>query len=107
MKNLVVAVAVGAAALAGGSAANAATIDSKAKPGMQASESTDFSSHRRHGYRHGYYRPYRSYGGYYRPYRSYGYYNRPYGGYYGGGPYGYYGGGPGISFSFGSGGYRW
>jgi hypothetical protein len=46
--------------------------------------------------RHGYYRPHHRHG-YYRPYyNSYGYQR----------PYGYYGGGPGISFNFGSGGYR-
>ncbi|MBR0719081.1 hypothetical protein [Bradyrhizobium liaoningense] len=110
MKNLVVAMTVGAAVFAGGSAANAAS-NVKAKPGVQANQSqanrsTDISArHRHHHWRHhGYYRPhYRSYG--YYP-RSYGYYPRSYG-YYGGGPYGYYGGGPGVSFSFGSGGYRW
>ena len=59
--------------------------------------------YRHYGYRHYGYRHYRPY------YRSYGYAPRPYygggygGPYYGGG-YGY--GGPGISFSFGSGGYR-
>jgi hypothetical protein len=106
MKNLVVAMAVGAAALAGGSASHAASLG-ESKPGVQTSQATDFSSrHRHYYYRHGYYRPYyRSYG--YRPYyRSYGYYPRSYG-YYGGGPYGYYGGGPGVTFSFGTGGYRW
>ncbi|WFU38497.1 hypothetical protein QA640_29275 [Bradyrhizobium sp. CB82] len=117
MKILVVTMAVGAAALAGGSTANAAS-NVKADPGVQTqtSQSTDFSSRHRyhygHYYRHyGYYRHYRHYG-YYRPYYrsygyrpyygSYGYYPRSYG-YYGGGPYGYYGGGPGVSFSFGTG----
>jgi Ni/Co efflux regulator RcnB len=118
MKKLVVAIAVGAAALAGASAANAAS-PVKAKSGVmtdaqtnqsQANRSTDFSARHRghhwHGHNHwrhhGYYRPhYRSYG--YYP-RSYGYYPRSHG-YYGGGPYGYYGGGPGVTFSFGGG--RW
>jgi hypothetical protein len=107
MKNLVVAIVVGSAALAGGSAANAASTF-KAKPDAQANQSqadrsTDFSARHRHHHWHGHrhWRPH----GYYRPhYRSYGYYPRSYG-YYGGGPYGYYGGGPGVSFSFGSG--RW
>ena len=68
------------------------------------SSSTDFSSQHRH-WRHGYhghrhwsyrhYRPYHRSYGYYAP-RSYGYY---------GGPR-YYGGGPGVTFSFGTGGYR-
>jgi hypothetical protein len=44
---------------------------------------------------HHHYRPYYNSYGYYAP-RSYGYY---------GGPR-YYGGGPGVTFSFGSGGYR-
>jgi len=106
MKKLAIVFAIGAAALTGGSAAYAA--DNAVKPrapiGVAQSSSTDFSSQHRH-WRHGYnghrhwsyrhYRPhYRSYG-YYAP-RSYGYY---------GGPR-YYGGGPGVTFSFGTGGYR-
>ena len=102
MKRLLIAMAVGGAALLGSSAAKAAdnTVKAKTATNVTQSTSTDISSRRRYhhyGYR---YRPY---------YRSYGYAPRPYygggygGPYYGGG-YGY--GGPGISFSFGSGGYR-
>jgi hypothetical protein len=104
MKRLAIVFAVGAAALFGGSAANAS--DNTVK-GNTAQPSTDISSrgrhHGYHHYRHGYRHGYRHYGyRHYRPYygNSYGYYApRPY---YGG--YGY--GGPGISLSFGSGGYR-
>jgi len=99
MKKIVIAMAVAAAAVLGGSAAYAGNTDVKAKPDSAASQTTDLSARSRHHhwrphynyrhhYRHGYYRPYRN---------SYGYYQRP---------YGYYGGAPGISFSFGSGGYR-
>jgi len=99
MKKIVIAMAVGAAAVLGGSAANAGTNELKANPGIEVSRSTDVSARSRHHhwrphytyrqhYRHGYYRPY---------YNSYGAYQRP---------YGYYGSGPGVSFSFGSGGYR-
>ncbi len=108
MKKLAIVFAVGAAALLGGSAANAADNTVKAKAATDVTQSsissTDISSRRR--YRHYSYRHYRPY------YRSYGYAPRPYyGGYDGGydGPYygrGYGYGGPGISFSFGGGGYR-
>jgi hypothetical protein len=110
MKKLAILFAVGAVALLGGSAANAADNTAKAKAATDVTQSTDISSRGRH-YRHYGYRHYRHYG--YRSYRpyysSYGYAPRPYygggygGPYYGGG-YGY--GGPGISFSFGGGGYR-
>ncbi|TYO64601.1 hypothetical protein FXV83_20965 [Bradyrhizobium hipponense] len=118
MKRLFVAVAVSAAALFGGSAANAAdnTVRAKAVPDVTPL-STDFSSRSRHyrhygygHYRHYGYRHYRHYGyRHYRPYyRSYGYAPRYYGGGYGGpyygGGYGY--GGPSVSFGFGGGGYR-
>jgi hypothetical protein len=107
MKYLFVAMAVGAAALAGGSAAHAAS-NGGAKQNTLAGQSTDISAqHRHHGHRyHGHRRHHWSYHhGHYRPYyRSYGYYPRHHG-YYGGGPYGYYGGGPGVTFSFGGG--RW
>ena len=94
MKRLFIAVAVSAAALLGGSAANAADNTVKAKAATDVTQqSTDFSSHRRY-YRHYGYRHYRPY------YRSYAYAPRRY---YGGG-YGY--GGPSVSFSFGGGGYR-
>jgi hypothetical protein len=103
MKKLIIAMAVGAAALLGGSAANAADNRVKAKAATDVTQSsTDISSRGRH---HGYY-GYR----HYRPhYRSYGYAPRPYygggygGPYYGGG-YGY--GGPSVTFGFGGGGYR-
>ncbi|MDP1581848.1 MAG: hypothetical protein Q8M18_00285 [Bradyrhizobium sp.] len=105
MKKLALVFAVGAAALIGGSAANATDNTVKAKAATDvAQQSTDISArkrhyrHRHHVYRHGY----RHYGyRHYRPYYggSYAYAPRPY---YGRG-YGY--GGPGISFSFGGG--RW
>ena len=104
MKQTMIAIAIGAAALMGGTAANAASTDAAksttAKQATDASQSTDFSAGRRHHHWHGYRHHYPRYG-YYRAYRphyydSYGYYGRPR----------YYGGGPGISFSFGSGGYR-
>ena len=106
MKRLFIAVAVSAAALLGGSAANAADNTVKAKAATDVTQqSTDFSSHGR------YYRHYRHYGyRHYRPhYRSYGYAARPYygggyGGPYYGNSYGY--GGPSVSFSIGGGGYR-
>src|SRR5258706_5666556 len=103
MKKFAIVLAVGAAELLGGSAANA-TVKAKAATDVTQS-STDISSrgryYRHYGYRH--YRPY---------YRSYGYAPRPYYGGYGGGydrPYyggGYGYGGPGVTFSFGGGGYR-
>src|ERR1700687_2295401 len=105
MKKLFIAMAVGAAALLGGSAANAADNTVKAKAATDATQSsissTDISSRRR--YRHSGYRHYRPY------YRSYGYAPRPYygggygGPYYGGG-YGYGYGGAGRKFFFCSGG---
>ncbi len=106
MKRFLIAVAVSAAALLGGSAANAADNTVKAKAATDVTQSsTDISSRGRH-YRHYGYRHYRPY------YRSYGYAPRPYYGGYGGGydrPYyggGYGYGGPGVTFSFGGGGYR-
>ena len=106
MKNLVVAMAVGAAALIGGTAAQAAG-KADGAPGARASQSTDISARGRHhhGYGHHHWRGYGHHRhGYYRPgYNSYGYYRTPSYGY--GRPYGYYGGGPGVTFSFGSG--RW
>lgn len=108
MKRLAIVFAVGAAALLGGSAANATANTVKAQAATHASQSTDFSSRHR-GYRHsrGYARPYsRSYG--YAPRRAY-YAPQPYygGGYgYGGPVYGGYGyGGPSISLGFGGGGF--
>jgi len=87
MKKLALVFAVGAAALFGGSAANAADNTVKAKAATDVAQpSTDISSQRR--YRH--YRPY--YG------NSYGYAPRPY---YGGYNRGYGYGGPGITFGFG------
>jgi hypothetical protein len=104
MKKLIIATAIGAAALLGSSAANAADNTVKAKAATDVTQSpTDISSqrryYRRYGYRH--YRPH---------YRSYGYApRRYYGGGYGGGPYyggGYGYGGPSVTFGFGGGGYR-
>jgi len=105
MKKLAIVFAVGAAALLGGSAANAADSTVKPKAATDVTQqSTDVSSRGRHyryhhyGYRHYGYRPYRPY------YGSDGYAPGPYYGGYGRG-YGY--GGPSISFGFGGGGYRW
>ena len=101
MKKLAIVFAVGAAALLGGSAANAADNTVKAKAATDVTQqSTDFSSRGR------YYRHYRHYG--YRSYRpyygsSYGYAPEPY---YGGDGRGYGYGGPSVTFGFGGGGYR-
>ena len=101
MKKLAIVFAVGAAALLGGSAANAADNTVKAKAVTDVTQqSTDFSSRGRH-YRHYRHYGYRSYRPYYG--NSYGYAPRPYYGGYGGG-YGY--GGPSVTFGFGGGGYR-
>jgi hypothetical protein len=106
MKKLAIVLAVGAAALIGGSAASAADNAAKSKPmpGV-AQSSTDISARKRH--RHSSHRHWRHHHWghrHYRPhYRSYGYYAPRRYGYYG--PR-YYGGGPGITFSFGTGGYR-
>lgn len=107
MKKLAIVLAVGAAALLGGTAANADNSAKAEAATVGTSQSTDFSSRHR-GYRHArpYYRSYRSYAprrGYYAPrtyYAPRSYYAQPY---YGGGGYGY--GGPSISFGFGGG--RW
>jgi hypothetical protein len=103
MKKLALVFAVGAAALFGGSAANAAdnTVKAKAAADVTQPSSTDISSqrryrhygHRHYGYRHYGYRHYRPYYG-----NSYGYAPRPY---YGGYNRGYGYGGPGITFGFG------
>ena len=107
MKRLALVFAVGAAALFGGSAANAADNTVKAKAATDvAHQSTDISAQRRHRHRHyGYRHGYRHYGyRHHRPYygNSYGYAPRPY---YGGYNRGYGYGGPGITFGFGGG--RW
>jgi hypothetical protein len=104
MKKLAIVVAVGAAALIGGSAANAADNAARAKPSNAVTQTpTDISSqHRRHwhhrhhhwGHRH-YYRPHYNSYNYYGP-RRYGYYGPRY---YGHRHYG----GPGVTFSFGGG----
>jgi hypothetical protein len=104
MKKLAIVIAVGAAALLGGSAANAADNTVRATAATDvAQQSTDFSSRNRYRhYRHYGYRQYRPYYG-----NSYGYAPRPYYGGYGrgyGGGYGY--GGPSVTFGFGGGGYR-
>jgi len=101
MKTLAIVFALGAAALLGGSAANAADNMVKAKAAIDVTQqSTDFSSRGRHyrNYRHYGYRSYRPYYG-----NSYGYAPGPYYGGYGRG-YGY--GGPSVTFGFGGGGYR-
>lgn len=117
MKKLAIVFAVGVAALMGGSSAYAADNAVKSRSSTGAAQSriatqspTDISAQYRyrhwHGHHHWHHRHYRPYYGsynYYAP-RRYGYYGpRYYGGY---GPR-YYGGGPGVTFSFGSGGYRW
>jgi hypothetical protein len=72
MKKLAIVFAASAAALLGGSAANAADNTVKAKAATDVTQSsTDISSRGRH-YRHYGYRHYRPY------YRSYGYAPRPY-----------------------------
>ena len=101
MKKLAIVVAVGAAALIGGSAANAADNAVKSKPSNAV---TDISSqhrhhwgHRHHHWGHRHYRPYYNSYNYYAP-RRYGYYGPRY---YGHRHYG----GPGVTFSFGGGGW--
>jgi hypothetical protein len=115
MKKLAIVFAVGAAALLGGSAANAADNSVKAQAATGVSQSsTDFSSRNRgHRYSRGYgrsyaYAPRRGYYGASQPYyggSGYGYGGPGYGGGYGGpgygGGYGY--GGPSVSFGFGGG----
>jgi len=104
MKKLAIVFAVGAAALLGGSAVNAAYNTVKAKAATDVTQqSTDFSSRGRHYRHYGYRSGYRHYG--YRSYRpyygnSYGYAPRPY---YGGYDRGYGYGGPSVSFGFGGG----
>ena len=105
MKKLAIAFAVGAAALLGGSAADAADNTVKAKAATDVTQqSTDFSSRGRH-YRHYGYRHY-GYRQYSQPYYgdSYAYAPRPYYGGYGGG-YGY--GGPSVTLGFGGGRRGW
>jgi hypothetical protein len=106
MKKLAIIFGIGAAALLGGSAANAADNTVKAQAATGVSQSTDFSSrHRGHHYSGGYgrsyaYAPRANYGrrAYAQPYYGDGY---GYGGPAYGGGYGY--GGPSISFGFGGG----
>lgn len=104
MKKIAFAIAVGAAALLGGTTANAGNRVKTDSATYGTSQSTDFSAHRRHrhhGHRH--HRHHRGYG-YYAPRRVYyapqPYYTQPY---YGGGGYGY--GGPSIGLGFGGGGF--
>ena len=113
MKKLAIILAVGTAALMGSSVANAADNSVKARSSTDAAQSrtatqspTDISSRHRHGHWRGYHHHHRHWGhSHYRPYyNSYGYYAPRSYGYYGGPRY--YGGGPGVTFSFGSGGYR-
>ena len=123
MKKLFIAMGISAAALLGGSAANAADSTVKAKAATEVTQSsTDISSrhryhhygyrhhYRHYGYRHHYrhygYRHYRSrysYGYAPRAYYSYGYAPRAYYSGYGGG-YGY--GGPSVTVGYGGYGYR-
>jgi hypothetical protein len=92
MQKFALSLAVGAAALLGASAVNAAPAQKQAQAPIAshsdtAVKDTDMSSRHwrhRHYHRWGHHRPY---------YRSYGYYPRPY----------YYNRGPSVSFSFGGG----
>ncbi|WP_065752310.1 hypothetical protein [Bradyrhizobium paxllaeri] len=108
MKKLAIVFAVGAAALMGGSAANAADNAVKARnaPGA-AQTSTDFSAQHRHWRHHHHHHGRHHHWGHHhhRPYyRSYNYYAPRAYGYYGPRYYGHrHYGGPGVTFSFGSG----
>lgn len=99
MKRFTIAIALGATALFGGSAANASDNTLKPEVGTNAGPATELSSqHRRYHHRHhlGHHRRY---------YGSYGYAPRAYyppQAYYAPQPY-YYGGGPTIGFGFGGG----
>lgn len=107
MKKLAIVFAVGTAALMGGSVASAADNSVKEKTSIDVSQSsTDISSRQRHRHWRGHHHHHRHWGHrHHRPYyNSYGHYAPRSYGYYGGPRY--YGGGPGITFSFGSGGYR-
>jgi hypothetical protein len=98
MKKLAIVLAVGAAALLGGSTAHAADNAVKVRALTDVSQSTQpngMSARRRHV------RYQRIYHGYYRP--NYGYAPQAY---YAPQPYYYGGGGPVLSFGFGGGGYR-
>jgi hypothetical protein len=110
MKKLAIAFAVGAAALLGGSAANAADNTAKLTASTDVSASTDMSARKRVRVRH-VQRSYRTYDDSYAydpaPYYGGGYAPRSYGGYDGYGPQHYGGGGPSIGFSFGGGGGGW
>lgn len=110
MNKLAIVLAVGAAALLGGTAANADNSVKKTEgAAVGTSQSTDFSAHRRHfHYGHRHHRHYGSYAyvaprsyAYVAPRRAYyappAYYAEPYGG------YGY--GGPIISLGIGGGGF--
>ena len=95
MQKFALSLAVGAAALLGASAVNAAPAQKQAQAPIAshsdtAVQDTDMSSHRRHWRR---WHRHHHWGHYHRPYyRSYGYY-RPH----------YYNPGPSVSFSFGGG----
>lgn len=89
MKHLIVAMVLGAAALAGGPVAHAANNTKATTP----SQSTDISSQHRHRDARGPRPHHRRHHGHARPYyRNYGYYPRPHH-YHRPAPYGYYGGG--------------
>lgn len=113
MKKLAIVFALGATALVGSSAANAAGNSVTAKTSTDVTKSrtvmpapTDISSRHRHGHWRHHHHHHRHWGHHhYRPhYNSYGYYAPRSHGYYGGPRY--YGGGPGVTFRFGNGGYR-
>jgi hypothetical protein len=107
MKKLAIILAIGASALIGSSAANAADNSVNPKAPVAARQvPTDISSRHRHGHWRGHHHHHRHWGyRHHRPYyNSYGYYAPRSHGYYGGPRH--YGGGPGVTFGFGSGGYR-
>lgn len=105
MKKLAIVVAVGAAALIGGSAANAADHATKTKPSDAVTQSpTDISSQHRHHWRHRHHHHHWGHRHHYRPYyNSYNYYAPRRYGYYGPRYYGHRHYGPGVTFSFGGG----
>ncbi len=107
MKKLAIVFAVGAAALLGGSAANAKDNTVNARAATDVTQ-TDFSSHRRH-WRHRHHRIHRHHVYRHHVYRSYRPYHRTYGyvpqAYYAPQPYYYGGGAPIISLGFGGGGF--
>lgn len=106
MKKLAIVIAVGTAALIGGSAANAADNATKANPSNAVTQSaTDISArHRHHHWRHHHHH---HHWGHRHRHWGHHHHHRPYYNSYGYHAPRYYGhrhyGGPGVTFSFGSG----